>query len=138
MKITKRAYQELTQKHKELCKIFQLESQKKTKDLVFFQKLEKDIAELEKLISGLEVMEFSTQEPASVILGTKVVLESTQNGDTREYYIATRFTANPIKGIISYESPLGQKMFNLKLGNTFKFKDLSGYEETFKIKSIEE
>jgi len=138
MKITSSAKLILEKKFKELSKELSQEEKKKDKDILYFQAKRKEFSELEKIINSLEAVEFSEKEPATVIIGTKVVLEDMKTGDNREYTIMTRSTSNPMKAIISNESPLAQKMLNLKLGNTFKFKDFSGYEEVYKIKTIEQ
>lgn len=138
MKITPKAKLQLEEKLREATREFKTESKKKDRDLTYFQKKEKEVAELEKIVGSLEVVEFSETEPPIVIAGSKVVLESLGNGDKREYIIATRYTADPVKGIISDESPLAQKILNLKLGNTFKFRDYGSQEEIYKIKTIEQ
>lgn len=116
-----------------------------TKDLKSAQKhadikaaiFERDLKELEELLAKSEVIEFNESRAASVELGTKVTLEDLKSGDKREYTIMPRQAANPLKGVISIDSPLAQKMMGFKLGNTFKIKNIDGSETSYKIKNIE-
>lgn len=135
MKITKLAQNELEAKERELRKF--LEKSREQAPVFELKKAEAELAEIETFLKDAEVVEFSEKEPAIVLIGTRVTLENLKTGDTREYTILTRTTANPLKGVISNESPLAQKILNLKLGNTFKFADNTGQEETFKIKLID-
>lgn len=136
IKITKLADAELRAKQKEIApKIKRLE--KKGDDQLNLAALRSQLAEIEEILGNAEVIEFSEKEPAIVVLGARVTLENLDTADKREYTILTRSTANPLKGVLSNESPLGQKMMGLKLGNTFKFKEIGGKEESYKIKTIE-
>lgn len=96
-----------------------------------------ELAEIEAILDKGFVREFDEKNPAQVQIGSTITLENLVTFDKREYTILTRSTADPLKGIISNESPLAQKMLGLKLGNTFKFKNNYGQEETYKIKVIE-
>lgn len=96
-----------------------------------------ELAEIEKILNDSYIRNFDEKNPAQVQIGCTVLLENLDSGDKREYTILTRTTANPLKGIISNESPLAQKMLGLKLGNTFKFKNNYGQSESYKIKTIE-
>lgn len=111
--------------------------EKKQGDIVSMQTSQKELNDISELLNNSEVIEFSEKQPAFVIIGARVLLENLRTNDTREYVIMTRTTADPLKGVISNESPLAQKILGLKLGNTFKFKDLGGMEETYKIKEID-
>lgn len=97
--------------------------------------LQEALSEVTELLEN-SVIE-NKNDPALVKIGSKVVVENLVSGDTREYKIMTRQTANPLSGIISNESPLAQRILGLKLGNTFKFIEGSSKEQTFKIKSID-
>lgn len=96
-----------------------------------------ELAEIEEILNDAFVREFDEKNPAQVQIGCTVLLENLDSGDRREYTILSRTTADPLKGIISNESPLAQKMMGLKLGNTFKFKDNYGQSESYIIKTIE-
>lgn len=96
-----------------------------------------ELAEIEKILNNAFVHNFDEKNPAKVIIGSSVALENLDTGDKREYRIMTRTTSNPLKGVISNESPLAQKMLGLKLGNTFKFCDNFGKICVFKVRHIE-
>lgn len=100
-------------------------------------KAKNELAEIDEILERGFVRDFDERNPAQVQIGNTVTLENLHSFDKREYTILTRSTAEPLKGTISNESPLAQKMLGLKLGNTFKFKNNYGQEETFKIKNIE-
>lgn len=114
-----------------------LEKAEKANDKINQSVLESKIKEIDDILENYELVKFSESTPAKVIIGSRVTLENLHNGDRREYTILTRCTAEPLKGVISNESPLAMKMMNLKLGNTFKFKDLAGLEESYKVVTIE-
>jgi transcription elongation factor GreA len=130
--ITSYGHKVLSEKAKDLTRALS----KKSNDLEASIK-RNQLNEIEDVLNKAEIIEFNEKTPASVQLGTKVTLENMRNGDKREYIILTRATADPLKGVISNESPIAQKMMGFKLGNTFKFKDIAGTEESFKIVTIE-
>lgn len=130
--ITPYGHRVLEAKRKELEKCLK----KKSNDLEASISRNK-LAEIAAILSAAQVVEFDEKNPASVQIGAKVTLENLANGDRREYTVLSRSTADPLKGVISNEAPLAQKMMGFKLGNTFKFKDIAGIEESFKIVNIE-
>jgi transcription elongation factor GreA len=136
IKLTKKAFEELESLKKNLEKTLAGIKDKKG-DILTMQNTERDIREVSEILDNAQVIEFSEKVAAQVIIGVKVMIENLRSGDTREYWIMTRTTANPLKGVISNESPLAQKIMGLKLGNTFKFRDVTNQEETYKIKSID-
>lgn len=136
IQITKFAYNTLTAKKREVLRTVN-RLQKNNDEPLRLKVCEQELSELEGILSKAEITEFSEKQPAVVLIGTRVILENLKTADKREYMIMSRSTANPMKGVISYESPLAQKMLGLKLGNTFKFRNFSGFEDTYKIKSIE-
>lgn len=98
----------------------------------------KELHEIETILNDSYVRDFNEKQPAMVQIGCVVILENMATGDKREYRIMTRTTADPLKGVISNESPIAQKMLGLNLKNTFKFRDNYGKEDGYKIVSIEE
>lgn len=130
--ITPLGHDVLLKKKKEL----EFSLKKKSNDLVS-SGYRNQLTEITDILNNSTITEFNENIPASVQIGTHVLLENLKNGDKREYIIMTHHTANPLKGVISNESPMAQKMMGFKLGNTFKFKDISGVEDSFKISNIE-
>lgn len=136
IQITKKAKITFEAKKHELEKSLAV-IEKKQGDILSVQLKQKELAEIDEILGNSAVIEFSEKQPATVIIGTRVLLENLRTNDTREYIIMSRSTADPLNGVISNESPLAQKILNLKLGNTFKFRDLGGQEETYKVKEID-
>ncbi|MDD3480855.1 MAG: GreA/GreB family elongation factor [Patescibacteria group bacterium] len=135
--LSKLGYETLTRRQKELKALI---SRKKKPTIEWQRELniaKSQLSEIESILEKGFVREFDEKNPAQVQIGSTVTLENLASFDKREYTILTRSTADPLKGIISNESPLAQKMLGLKLGNTFKFKDNYGQEDTYKIKNIE-
>lgn len=136
--VTKLGYELLRQKQQELARLAKKKPGRPTKtESQIIKHYQEELEEVNEVLDKAEVKEFSEKEPQMVRIGSKVVIQNTATGDRSEYLIMTRATANPFKGIVSNESPLAQKLLGLKLGNTFKFKDVHGKEETYKVKSIE-
>lgn len=135
--ITKFAQTALKEKQKELKKNIKKAEKKPADFAIQLSSWNSQLKEVEEVLGNEEVVEFGPDKPASVILGTRVTLEDLNTGDKREYIIMTRATSNPLKGVLSNESPIAQKMMGLKLGNTFKFREVGGREESYKIKNIE-
>lgn len=135
--ITKFAQTVLKEKQKELKKNIKKAEKKPADFAVQLSGWNGQLSEVENILNNGEVIEFGPDKPAIVVIGTRVTLEDLSTGDKREYIIMTRATANPLKGTLSNESPIAQKMMNLKLGNTFKFREIGGQEESYKIKNIE-
>jgi transcription elongation GreA/GreB family factor len=131
--ITPHGHSVLTAKRKELVRT----STKKNADGNIVAAANHDLLEINEVLDNAVITNFDENTPVSVIIGCNVMLENLKNGDKREYTIMTRSTSNPLKGVLSNESPIAQKMMGFKLGNTFKFKDISGVEDSYKIASIE-
>ncbi|MBW6432032.1 GreA/GreB family elongation factor, partial [Patescibacteria group bacterium] len=135
--ITKFGFDVLSKRQKELISVI---NKKRTKDIESQRKVnaaKTELSEIEAILNESFVRPFDEKNPAQVQIGCTVNLENLSTGDKREYTILSRTTADPLKGIISNESPLAQKMIGLKLGNTFKFKNNYGQEESYKVYSIE-
>lgn len=96
-----------------------------------------ELFEIEEILNNSFIRSFDEKNPVQVQIGCTIKLENLDTGDKREYTILSRTTADPLKGVISNESPLAQKMLGLKLGNTFKFRNNYGQEESYKVYSIE-
>lgn len=132
--ITPFGFRVLSEKKKELSRFVKKSKSLKDCPALIYQK---QLEEVEKLLESSEVVEFDEKRPASVEIGSKITLEDLKTGDKREYTIMSRVAANPLKGVISDESPLAQKMMGFKLGNTFKIKNIDGTEVSYKISNIE-
>ncbi len=78
--------------------------------------IEGRILELEHLIKTSEVVE-DINNGDSVRIGSRVKVD--YNGSERLFSIVGNNEADPLKGLISYNSPLGQALLNRKLGEEF-------------------
>lgn len=76
--------------------------------------IEGRINELEEIIKHSKVSEGSKDE---VVVGSKVVVHI--DGDEEEFHLVGAPEADPSKGKISHESPLGAKMMGKKPGDKF-------------------
>jgi transcription elongation factor GreA len=90
--------------------------------------LEKRIEELDNILKNYKIIrkpEKSEQDKVS--LGAKVVLK---NGSTtnEEYKIVGTLEADPFKGLISNESPLGMSFIGKKVGESVSFNGNHNYK----------
>ena len=98
-------------------------------------KLYSKIAELRNNLENAEVIE--TREPTNVVtLGSKVKVESIDDGGTEEYQVVGSQEANPMQGRVSDESPFGRGLIGRAVGETITVIAPSG-ELKFKIATIE-
>lgn len=82
--------------------------------------LEKKISELENVVSTAEVIKTNASNTAygHVDLGAVVVVEA--DGEQDEFRIVGSYEANPIKNLISNESPVGQALLGSKIGDVIE------------------
>lgn len=98
-------------------------------------KLYSKIAELKNILENAEVIE--TKETANIIsLGSKVKVESLDDGASEEYLVVGSQEANPAQGRISDESPFGRALMGRTAGESVTVAAPSG-ELKFKIVAIE-
>jgi transcription elongation factor GreA len=135
--LTQYGYDILSKKRKELTLVLKKKSNNSIERQREVNAAKKELAEIDEIFNDAYIRPFDENNPVQVQIGCTVVLENLNSGDKREYKIMTRTTSEPLKGVISNESPLAQKMLGLKLGNTFKFRDNYGKEDNFKVYSIE-
>lgn len=84
--------------------------------------IEGKIIELEFLLRNARIIEKQTKgEKTTVVVGSRISLTSS-NGKTVEYTIVGSNEADPAKGIISNESPLGRAFLGKKSGETVEVK----------------
>jgi transcription elongation factor GreA len=73
------------------------------------------ISELEDIVKNAKVQKATNGE---IKVGTKVTVHI--EGDEQEFHLVGAPEANPAKGKISHESPLGEKLMGKKVGDTFE------------------
>lgn len=98
-------------------------------------KLYSKIAELRNILENAEVIE--TRETTHLVaLGSKVKVESLEDGSFEEYLVVGSQEANPAQGRVSDESPFGRGLLGRSVGEIITISAPSG-ELQFKIASIE-
>jgi transcription elongation factor GreA len=75
------------------------------------------IKELEILLATARVVDEKTTRVETIQIGAKVVIQMEGRKDKEEYTIVGAAEADPIKGKISNESPLGKALINKKEGD---------------------
>jgi len=94
--------------------------------------LEKRILELEKIISEAKIVE--KKQTNKVEVGSTVFLVS--KGEEEKFQIVGTEEANPLKGKVSAQSPLGKAILGKKAGEKVKIDTPEGKKE-YTIKKIE-
>ena len=92
------------------------------------EELEKRIEELDNILKNYKIIRKpGKSEQDKVSLGAKVVLK---NGSTtnEEYKIVGTLEADPFKGLISNESPLGMSFIGKKVGESVSFNGNHNYK----------
>ena len=74
------------------------------------------IAELEDIIKHAEVQKASSKDVITV--GTKITVRI--DGDEQIFHLVGAPEANPAKGKVSHESPLGSQLMGKKIGDKFE------------------
>ena len=91
--------------------------------------------ELEVDLSRARVTDFSEAELDSVGIGSLVDLEEGSSGQTVRYAILGAWDSDPEKNILSYKTPLAQKLLNASLGASVQT-NIGGNQEVWKVLSI--
>ncbi|QOR33821.1 transcription elongation factor GreA [Clostridium sp. 'deep sea'] len=74
------------------------------------------ISELEETLTRVEIIQMNENKDV-VSLGTRIVLRDIEYNEDEEYIIVGSAEANPRKGRISNESPVGQAVIGKKKGD---------------------
>ena len=98
-------------------------------------KIEARIVEIEAMLKNVEIIEDVKGTTKTVILGSKVTILDVEFDEECEYRIVGSAEANPEKGLISDESPVGKALLGHKKGDTV-FAEAPAGEIEFKILSI--
>jgi len=97
-------------------------------------KIEARIIELEKMLENYELIE-ETGDTDSVSIGVTVTVFDELRKSEFSYKIVGSAEANPMKGLISDDSPVGRALVGAKVGDTVSVEAPVG-ELKFKIVSI--
>ena len=117
--------------HGDLSENFEYYAAKKYKN-----QNESRIRYLEKMIRTAHIIEDDSADD-EVGLNKTVEVEFTEDGMTETYRIVTTVRSNPLKGLISIESPVGKALLGHKCGDVVHVQVDSGYGYDVVIKSVE-
>ncbi len=96
-------------------------------------KLHSRIAEIEHILANTVIIDEQSLNKKTVEMGMNVTIEFAQDGKQAEYSIVGSQEANPLKKLLSDESPLGKALVGHKEGETVKVEAPAG---SFKVKII--
>lgn len=77
--------------------------------------IEGRIVELENKIRTAKIIEETGDSSAKVRLGSKVILEDVETGETYDYTVVGTTEADPFNNKISNESPVGKAIFGQRI-----------------------
>ena len=102
------------------------------------QKAEEDKKFLSYRLRYLQEAKIDTSNNNSSNLGKLVTIYFEDTGETEEYKIVGSLESNPLKGLISNESPVGEAVLNANVGDRLQIKseadDYTFYVQVKKIK----
>jgi len=81
--------------------------------------IEGHIIDLERMLANVVIIDEAEVVTDAVSLGSTVVLEDVEFGDSNEYTIVGAAEADPVKSRISNESPVGAAAIGHKVGDVF-------------------
>lgn len=141
--ITKRGFEKIKQELEYLKTVKRREIAKKIQEAVAHGDLKENsdyheakreqafvegrILELEQLIRNVVVIDESPKEDGCVRIGSTVVVDF--DGEEMKIKIVGVGEADPLKGAISYQSPLGQALLGKKEGEGFVLETPEGKKE---------
>ena len=88
--------------------------------------VESRILELETMLKNAVIIDESDLSTDVVKIGGKVKLVDLDSGEEEEYQIVGSTEANPVKGSISDECPIGRAVVGRKLGETIEIEAPGG------------
>ena len=118
------------EKRKEIARFLQ-ETQGDVEETEYLMALEEQafiegrIRQLEQLLANVKIIQPGQSSSGVVELGSTVVLRD-KNMETETFTIVGSTEADPTKGFISNESPLGKALVGSKVGEEIEFKTPGG------------
>ena len=97
--------------------------------------LEARISEIEATLKRVRVIDQSEITTDTVQVGTKVKVLDLEYNEEEEYQIVGSTEADPLKGLISDESPVGKGLLNHAVGETVEVETPGGIQK-YKILEI--
>lgn len=92
------------------------------------------IEELKQILKEVEIVDVDQKVKGIIAIGSTVSIKTSKNSFT--FTIVSPAEANPAKGFISYESPVGQALVGHKAGDSVTVKTPSGMID-YSIISVE-
>lgn len=87
-------------------------------------------------IGRAKIFDPATLSTSSVSFGTKVTLLNLNTNEQEVYTILGPWESDPKNKVISFKSPLGNKLMNAKKGDTLKF-SINEHDHNYKVEKIE-
>lgn len=97
--------------------------------------IESRIAEIDKILKNAEVIDEDEVDLSTVSIGCKVLLYDMEFEEEVDYAIVGSTEADPLKGKISDESPVGEKLIGSKKGDIVEVATPAG-DVKFKVLEI--
>ena len=117
--------------HGDLSENSEYDEAKNTQGLV-----ENRIAELEQMLKNVRVIDESELNIDTVSVGTHVTIQMEDEDEPEEYDIVGRTEADPLKGKISDESPVGHALLGRRVGEDAEVMLPSGHPMMCKVLAI--
>jgi transcription elongation factor GreA len=97
--------------------------------------LEGRIQELEYLLRNATIIENTPNQSGEIIVGSRITIQE-NGGETETYHLVGSKEADPRKGRISNESPIGRALMGKKEGDEFSVETPGGAIQ-FKVLKVE-
>jgi transcription elongation factor GreA len=94
------------------------------------------ILELEESLRKAEIITITGKSSDTVIIGSTVTVREDGNGDDEQYFVVGSAEADPRKGRISNESPLGKALLGKRVGDKATVRAPAG-DLVFKVIAID-
>ena len=98
--------------------------------------LQVEIENLEEELRNAEIIDYSSQDTDSVIVGSIVKLKNLVTDGEEEYLIVVTSESDVFSGKISNESPLGAALIGCKAGDSVEFELPNGNKASYEILEI--
>jgi transcription elongation GreA/GreB family factor len=92
-------------------------------------------AELQSEIVRAKPTDFNDAPVDSIGIGSVVNLTDQANGESQDYVILGAWDSDPDNNVLSYLTPLGQKLLGEKIGNVVET-EVAGNVQTWKVESL--
>lgn len=97
--------------------------------------VEQEIQQLQTTLRNAKIINKAKVDTTKVSIGSTVVVDDLEFGDELTFKIMGSFEADPVKGLISNESPLGKSLLGAVVGQTVEV-TTPGSVSKYKVKEI--